>query len=149
MRLHCVSSLSAIFCNICSIFLSSFCPKLSLSYASDSIFPFISYPPVLNFLFPFCPLSSLIMLFNKSACSSRLCWNLRCFFIPLLSISDNFVFILPNFTPVFPLLAMFPFVFSPTHYDWAHCQRVSVSVHSSRSLIFFGFRSKGLPLLSR
>jgi hypothetical protein len=145
LRFSCVSNLSAIFCNICSIFLSSFCPKVSLSHPSDSIFPLISYPPVLNFFFPFCPPSSSIMLFNKSTFSSRLCRNFRCFFVPLLPISDN-LFLL-YFTPEFPQLAMFQFVFSSAHYEWAHYPCVNVSVHSSGFSNIFRFLGERLAIV--
>ena len=145
----CVSNSSAVFSNISSIFLSSFCPKFSLSYPPDSIFRFISYLHVLNFLFPCCPPSSSIMIFNKSTCSSRLCRNFRCFFAPLLSISDyNFIFIFPHFTSIFSQLARFE-IFSSTHYDWAHCRCISVPFHSSGFSNIFRLLGKVLPLFSR
>jgi hypothetical protein len=97
LRLPCVSNLSAIFCNSCSIFLLSFCSQLSLLYPPDFIFPIISYLPVLIFLFPFCTLSS------ASCCLTNLREDphyVRIFtvFGPLLSSSEyNFVFISPPF----------------------------------------------------
>jgi len=54
---------------------------------------------------------------------------------------------LPHFTSAFPQLALFQFVFPSTHYDWAHCRCISVSVHSSGFSKIFLFLDERLTIV--
>lgn len=87
------------------------------------------------------------MLFTKSTFSSRLCRNFRCFFVPLLPISDNFILISPPFYTRISKISNVSICFPSTHYDWAHCQCVSVSVHSSGFSNIFRFLDERLAIV--